>query len=178
MIAVATPSPNNPSDCLAGQLVRSAATVFRMAIDWERGRRLYLQGKSPRDVAAAIGCNKSSVCRRVKAESWGRAEDVLASVALGVAPSRSDGQVVGEVAAVSAEGVQQRIQQDVSAVLTALEAVAPEDLALHQLAVRERIAGDVAKRAAGVFDIGESSQPVVNIAVLSQLPERTVEGLS
>jgi len=85
--------------------------------------------------------------------------------------------VVGEVAAVSAEGVQQRIQQDVSAVLTALEAVAPEDLALHQLAVRERIAGDVAKRAAGVFDIGESSQPVVNIAVLSQLPEKTVEGL-
>ena len=177
MIAVATSFSWNRPNCLAGQLVRSAGTVLRMAIDWEQGRRLYLQGKSPRDVAAAIGCNKSSVCRRVKSESWGRAEDVLASVARGVAPSRSDGQVVGEVAAVSAEGVQQRIQQDVSAVLTALEAVAPEDLALHQLAVRERIAGDVAKRAAGVFDIGESSQPVVNIAVLSQLPEKTVEGL-
>jgi hypothetical protein len=92
-----------------------------VSIDWEQGRRLYLQGKSPRDVAAAIGCNKSSVCRRVKAESWGRAEDVLASVARGVAPSRAGGQVVGEVVAVSAGGIQQRIQLDVSAVLTALK---------------------------------------------------------
>lgn len=138
------------------------------SIDWAQGRRLYLQGKSPREVSEAISCNKSSVCSRVSSESWGLAEEVLASVARGVAPARADGQLAAKAPAESAVSVQQRIQLDVSAVLTALEAVAPEDLALHQLAVRERIAGDVAKRAAGVFDIGESSQSVVNIAVLSQ----------
>ncbi len=145
-----------------------------MSIDWEKGRRLYLQGKSPREVAEAISCNKSSVCRRVKSEDWKRAEDVLASVARGVAPSRVNGELVNDGAAVSADSIQQRIQHDVSAVLSALEAVSPDELALHQLAVRERIAGDVAKRAAGVFDIGESDKAVVNIAVLSQLPEKTV----
>jgi len=152
---------------------RDSCNGVAMSIDWDEGRRLYLQGKSPKEVAKAISCNKSSVCRRVKSEGWQKAEDVLAGVARGVAPSRVNGELVQEVAAVSADSIQQRIQHDVSAVLSALEAVSPDELALHQLAVRERIAGDVAKRAAGVFEIGERQQAVVNIAVLSQLPDRT-----
>ena len=146
------------------------------AIDWEQGRRLYLQGKSPLEVSKVLRCNKSSVCRRVKSEGWERAEAVLASVARGVAPARKTGELVKGGKDLSGECIQERIQHDVSAVLAALEAIAPADLALHQLATRERIAGDVAKRASNVFDIGEKDQPVVNIAVLSQLPEFVVEG--
>ena len=145
-------------------------------IDWEQGRRLYLQGKSPREIAAAINCNKSSVCRKVNQENWQRAETVLAGVARGVAPVREKGGEVGESVAKSGDSIKARIREDVSAVLDALDAIPPADLGLGQLSMRERVAGDVAKRASTVFDIGEKDQAVVNIAVLSQLPEQVVEG--
>lgn len=143
-------------------------------IDWEEGRRLYLQGKSPLEISKQLNCNKSSVCRKVKAQGWERAETVLASVARGVVPSQESGELVKVDRERSASNVKARIQDDVAAVLDALEAICPADLGLGQLATRERVASDVAKRAASVFDIEEREKPVVNIAVLSQLPEQVV----
>ena len=140
-------------------------------IDWEQGRRLYIQGKSPLEVSKAIGCNKSSVCRRINRDGWVRAEAVLASVARGSAVVRQGDGEGGEVGKVRGENVKERLQADVDAVLTALEAILPNDLNLGQLAMREKVAGDLTKRAGTLFDMIEKEQPTFNIAVLAQLPD-------
>ena len=141
-------------------------------IDWELGRRLYLRGESPLDVSKALNCDKSTVCRRVNRDGWQRAGEALQSVASGGVSLRNDGADDGDGVEVLGRSVKERLQRDVSASVGALESIAPADLPLHQLATRERVAGDVTKRAAALFSIGEQEQPVVNIAVLSQLPDR------
>ena len=145
-------------------------------IDWEHGRRLWIQGKASREIAAAIGCNKSSVCRRAKSEGWERAEDVIGRVASGAVVAREDGGMALGNAERSAKCVKERIQADVDAVLEALAAIRPADLSLSQLATRERVAGDLLKRADAVFEIAEKEKAVVNIAVMSQLPDAVVAG--
>ena len=146
-------------------------------IDWELGRRLYLRGESPLEISKAISCDKSTVCRRVKRDGWQRAGEVLQGVASGGVALRESVPEDGGGGELLAGSIKERLQADVSAAVGALESIPPADLALHQLAVRERVAGDVTKRAASLFDIGEREQAVVNIAVLSQLPDKVAEGL-
>jgi len=144
-------------------------------IDWELGRRLYIRGESMGAIAGKLSCNKSSVCRRAKAGQWERADVALRGVAGGAVKLRSGGAELGEAGDVSGSGIKLRLQADVSAAVGALEQLPPADLALHQLAMRERVAADVTKRASTLFDIGGQDQALVNIAVLSQLPD-VVEG--
>ena len=70
-----------------------------------------------------------------------------------------------------AELIKNRLAEDIQASVAALGALPPDSLELGQLEKRERVADSVQKRAANLFDIGQSDQAVVNIAVLSQLPE-------
>ena len=69
------------------------------------------------------------------------------------------------------EMVKGRLAGDIQNSIAALESWEPGGLELSQLEKRERIADSVQKRAAVLFDIGQTESPVVNIAVLSQLPD-------
>ena len=70
-----------------------------------------------------------------------------------------------------AELVKSQLANDIEASANALSGWQPNELDLPQLEKRERIAESVQKRAANLFNIGEEEKPVVNIAVLSQLPD-------
>ena len=70
-----------------------------------------------------------------------------------------------------AELVRNRLAKDIESSVIALESMPPAELELNQLEKREKVADSVQKRAASLFNIGETEKPVVNIAVLSQLPE-------
>ena len=70
-----------------------------------------------------------------------------------------------------AEVVKSRLANDIEASAIAIQSWQPSELDLPQLEKRERIAESVQKRAANLFDIGKNDQSVVNIAVLSQLPD-------
>ena len=70
-----------------------------------------------------------------------------------------------------AELVQSQLAVDIETTAKTLANWQPSELDLPQLEKRERIAESVQKRAANLFDIGKSDQSVVNIAVLSQLPD-------
>ena len=70
-----------------------------------------------------------------------------------------------------AELVKSKLAVDIESSVEALASWQPSELELPQLEKRERVADSVQKRAAALFNIGDSSQAVVNIAVLSQLPE-------
>ena len=71
-----------------------------------------------------------------------------------------------------AELVKSHLATDIETSAKALASWQPNELDLPQLQTRERIAESVQKRAANLFNIGENEQPVVNIAVLSQLPDQ------
>jgi hypothetical protein len=88
------------------------------------------------------------------------------------------GKAVGGLAVIEersieelAELVKSRLAVDIQSSVEALASWQPSELELPQLEKRERVADSVQKRAAALFNIGDSSQAVVNIAVLSQLPE-------
>ncbi len=70
-----------------------------------------------------------------------------------------------------AELVKSRLAVDIETSVEALASWRPAELELAQLEKRERVADSVQKRAASLFNIGQTEQPVVNIAVLSQLPD-------
>jgi len=70
-----------------------------------------------------------------------------------------------------AELVKSRLAVDIETSVEALASWRPAELELAQLEKRERVADSVQKRAANLFNIGQTEQPVVNIAVLSQLPD-------
>ena len=141
-------------------------------INWDKGRKMYLEGAQVSAIARKLGCNRSSVTRRINKEDWQRAEVALESVQV----ASASGEIAATNAELSAEEVRTRIKSDVLRVLSALEALGPEEMSLGHLATRERVAGDVLKRAESIFEMANKEQPVVNIAVLSQLPDVAVEG--
>ena len=133
---------------------------------------MYLEGEKVSSIARKLGCNRSSVTRRINKDQWQRAEVALESVQV----ASKSGEIAATNAGLSAEEVRTRIKSDGLRVLSALEALEPEELSLGHLATRERVAGDVLKRAESIFEMATKEQPVVNIAVLSQLPDVAVEG--
>jgi len=157
-------------------------------VDWEHGQRLFQMGKSFGEIATDINVNKSSVCRRAQRYGWERAAEVLADVA-GVAPTQVGLQPLGNnrcrsVAKRNAsvtnddglnseerrERVKERIRGDVERVLSALDAIDPQSLKVGQLLLREKVAETVMKRANAVFDMEKENKPIINIAVMAQLP--------
>ena len=89
----------------------------------------------------------------------------------GLTVAKQSGEIAKSDGEKSAEDIRERLKVDVVRVLDALDAVLPSDLSLGQLVMRERVAGDVLKRAESVFQMVEKEKPVVNIALLSQMPD-------
>jgi len=127
-------------------------------------RELRAAGNSWPAVAKKAGVSERSLQYIAKAEGW----PVKCSPQKQLAKADSLAPVdIGQLA----ELIKNRLAEDIQASVAALGALPPDSLELGQLEKRERVADSVQKRAANLFDIGQSDQAVVNIAVLSQLPE-------
>jgi len=70
-----------------------------------------------------------------------------------------------------AERVRQKLTTDIESSARALDSWQADSLDLRDWQKREQIAESIQKRAAGLLNIGNQQENVVNIAVLSQLPE-------
>ena len=143
-------------------------------MDWDKAKELYESGLSASAISKKLGCHRTSVHRRAKGGNWVRlskTEVALQSVAGGsaVTTGRQEAAIRGRK--VSGEDVKERLQSDVEASLSALESINPADLGLNQLGSREKVAGDLTKRASQLFDMIEKAQPTMNIAVLAQVPD-------
>jgi hypothetical protein len=127
-------------------------------------KELRAAGNSWPAVSKKAGISERSLQYIAKAESW----PVKCSPQRQPAKADSIAPVdIGQLA----ELIKNRLAEDIQASVAALGALPPASLELGQLEKRERVADSVQKRAASLFDIGQSEQAVVNIAVLSQLPE-------
>lgn len=164
-------------------------------IDWELGKAMYQRGETFANISQAIGANPSTICRKAQRYGWERAADVLKEIT-GVEPSeiglqrssngiannnantvakRSNGAVsVGKEDGMNSEErrerVKERIRADVERVLDALDAIEPHQLTTSQLLLREKTAEVVLKRANAVFEMDTEKKPIINIAVMAQLP--------
>ena len=143
-------------------------------MDWDKAKELFENGLSASAISKQLGCHRATVGRRAKAGNWVRlsqAEVTLRNVAGGsaIAPGGKADIIRGRK--VSGEDVKERLQSDVESSLSALESINPADLGLNQLGSREKVAGDLTKRASQLFDMIEKEQPTMNIAVLAQLPD-------
>ena len=143
-------------------------------MDWDKAKDLYENGLSVSAISKQLGCHRATVHRRAKGGNWVRlskTEVALQNVVAGsaIAPGRHEVAIRGRK--VSGEDVKGRLQSDVEASLSALESINPADLGLNQLGSREKVAGDLTKRASQLFDMIEKAQPTMNIAVLAQLPD-------
>lgn len=143
-------------------------------MDWDKAKELYENGLSASAISNQLGCHRTSVHRRAKNDNWVRlskTEVVLQSVAGGSAVTTGRREAATRGRKVLGEDVKERLQSDVEASLSALESINPADLGLNQLGSREKVAGDLTKRASQLFDMIEKEQPTMNIAVLAQLPD-------
>lgn len=160
-------------------------------IDWDLAKRLYQQGEPFSRISKAIGANPSTVCRKAQRYGWERASKVLNDV-VGVNPrdvglQRSDNELpmalrntdnplpkrahnVDGDSENRRERVREQIRADVERVLDALDAIEPHMLTTSQLLLREKTAEVVLKRANAVFDMEKENKPIINIAVMAQLP--------
>lgn len=168
-------------------------------IDWDLGKAMFQRGETFAAISQAIGANPSTICRKARRYGWEKAADVLKEVA-GVEPAeiglqrngnrkgndiasnndnamatRSNGlQRVDSSDGLSSEErrerVKERIRADVERVLDALDAIEPHQLTTSQLLLREKTAEVVLKRANAVFEMDTEKKPIINIAVMAQLP--------
>ena len=81
--------------------------------------------------------------------------------------SKVDSKTIEQIA----ELVRDSLANDVEASANALANWQADDLDLRDWEKRERIAESIQKRASSLLNIGNQPENVVNIAVLSQLPE-------
>ena len=127
-------------------------------------KNLRAAGNSWPVVAKKTGISPRSLQYIAKADSWPdkgfRANNTAK-------PTQLAPVDFGELADI----VKSRLASDIETSVEALASWRPAELELAQLEKRERVADSVQKRAANLFNIGQSDQPVVNIAVLSQLPD-------
>ena len=128
-------------------------------------KNLRAAGNSWPVVAEKTGISPRSLQYIAKADSW---PDKGSKHATSTAkPTQLAPVDFGELADI----VKSRLASDIETSVEALASWRPAELELAQLEKRERVADSVQKRAANLFNIGQTEQPVVNIAVLSQLPD-------
>ena len=128
-------------------------------------KELRTAGNSWPAIAKKTGISERSLQYIAKADGWPSKCSATANK-----PAKREA-VAGLDIVELAELIKNRLAGDIESSVSALEALPPAELELGQLEKRERVADSVQKRAANLFDIGQAEKPVVNIAVLSQLPE-------
>lgn len=140
---------------------------------FDLARRMRAAGESWPAIAKATKASERALRYNAAQNGWQAKGQAKQLPEAGKAGKAGNGLAVIEERSIDelAELVKTRLAVDIQSSVEALASWQPSELELPQLEKRERVADSVQKRAAALFNIGDSSQAVVNIAVLSQLPE-------
>ena len=127
-------------------------------------RQLRQQGYSYQQISDQIGLSLKAVQIKSRSMGWKKGKKALGKAASAVEAR----QTVEE----TREIVKSLVIEDIRQTLAALQNHSPDDIdELPQLLTRERIAESVQKRAGTLLGFDETDKNVVNIAILSQLPD-------
>tara|TARA_R110000751_G_scaffold296364_1_gene405534 strand:- start:165 stop:698 length:534 start_codon:yes stop_codon:yes gene_type:complete len=141
---------------------------------FDLAQKMRAAGESWSAIAKATKASERALRYNAAQNGWQAKGSKKAQLTAGKAIAKSGNAIatIGERSIVElAELVKNSLAVDIEASVEALASWQPSELELGQLEKRERVADSVQKRAASLFDIGQPEQAVVNIAVLSQLPE-------
>lgn len=132
-------------------------------------KQMRQSGHSWPEIAKATRCSERGITYRAKQEGWmEKGEKPVAKPGKKQAKSNSLGiATIDEIA----EKVRDMLANDIAGSAEALTNWSANTLDLRDLEKRERIAESIQKRAASLLNVGKNEENVVNIAVLSQLPE-------
>lgn len=120
------------------------------------------EGYTWNEIAKASNTSISRITRRAYAEGWS---------AKNVAKPKETVKAGALSIESIAELVRDQLASDIQASVNALSNLPPNELPLRDLEKRERIAESVQKRAAALLNIGTNAdKPVINVAIMSQLP--------
>ena len=131
-------------------------------------RRERESGESWESIARKIGVSSRTLKRHAKDQEWFDGATSRTNLdKAGQSLSKFDTKNIEEIA----DLVKKSLAIDVEASASALANWQADDLDLRDWQRREQIAESIQKRASSLLDIGNQPENVVNIAVLSQLPE-------
>ena len=139
----------------------------------KEAKRLREKGESWMNAAKAVGVSEKGLRYQANKRGWIKGKKTPDRRPL---PSgkRSGKDLVKDQAfslEEIAEKVRQKLSEDIHASASALDNWQAESLDLRDWQKREQIAESIQKRAASLLNVGNQQENVVNIAVLSQLPD-------
>lgn len=133
-----------------------------------KGKKLRALGYTHKQIAKELGVCAATVNKYSIAEQWPSGNIQSDKKARQLAERKAIDDV--------REIVRERLVGDLEASLDALDVNHPLDCeSLGDLLTRERIAELVQKRASSLLDLGEKDQAIVNIAILSNLPDAVTD---
>jgi len=132
-------------------------------------KEMRAKGETWPAIAKQTGASERGLQYQAKRNGWNVA---------GIASAKPRKQSAKDIAAndpktieVIAELVRDKLANDIEASANTLANWRSDDLDLRDWQKREQIAESIQKRAASLLNVGNQQENVVNIAVLSQLPE-------
>ena len=128
--------------------------------------KLRAKGETWPEIARQTGASQRTLQYHAKKEGWtvGSAKP-RKNGARDLA--RNDDRTIEQIA----ELVRDRLANDIEASANTLASWQAESLDLRDWQKREQIAESIQKRASSLLNVGKQEENVVNIAVLSQLPD-------
>lgn len=132
-------------------------------------KRMRAEGATWPEIAKATRCSQRGLTSRAKKEGW-LAKGSKTGTKQAVKQADKAKLEVESIDKL-AELVRDKLADDILGSTNALSNWDASSLELRDLEKRERIAESIQKRAASLLNVGKTEDNVVNIAVLSQLPE-------
>lgn len=129
-------------------------------------KRMRADGSSWKEISKETGASVRGLTYNAERNGWN-----LKGIAKPSSGKQSVAKLEEKSIDVIAELVRERLANDVESSANALANWQASDLDLRDWEKRERIAESIQKRASSLLNIGNQPENVVNIAVLSQLPE-------
>ncbi len=140
-------------------------------------KRMRERGESWPAITSATGASERALRNHANKRGWVKGEETVEKRPLPALPANpaKDGKKPAKAEALTidqiAEKVKEQLANDIESSARALASWQADSLELRDWEKRERIAESIQKRAVNLLEVGEKDQNVVNIAVLSQLPE-------
>tara|TARA_S200002703_G_C3747934_1_gene230094 strand:- start:56 stop:577 length:522 start_codon:yes stop_codon:yes gene_type:complete len=154
-----------------GKMKRITEDQLRLA------KRMREKGESWPAIASATGASERGIRYQASKRGWIKGQKTAEKRPLPDLPADTSkaGKKLAKAEALTidqiAERVKDQLANDIEASARALASWQADSLELRDWEKRERIAESIQKRAVNLLEVGEKDQNVVNIAVLSQLPE-------
>lgn len=132
-----------------------------------KAKHMRQSGHSWHEIAEKVNASERSLCYHAKREGW-----TIKTLQTSCKPAAKSLQSKDLNLDELAEILRGKLANDASQSIEALQSWPAGNLELHEFEKRERIAESIQKRATSLLNIGEKQEPVVNIALMSQLPDK------